>query len=69
MDRNNQTVVSEIGGFQPEREVEVGITEFVNTTNTGFSGVLKQRHVLTVSFLKVFGLGLQDLSDSFCVNY
>lgn len=32
-------------GFQPEREEAVGILHFVNTTNPGFSGTLKQRHV------------------------
>ncbi|KAL3427084.1 tRNA pseudouridine synthase d [Phlyctema vagabunda] len=31
-------------GFQPEREAEVGILHFVNSTNPGFSGVLKQRY-------------------------
>jgi hypothetical protein len=32
-------------GFQPEREAEVGILHFVNTSNPGFSGTLKQRYV------------------------
>jgi len=44
MDRTNQTVLSETG-FQPDREAEVGITEYVNTENRGFSGVFKQRYV------------------------
>lgn len=31
-------------GFQPEREAQVGIVHFVNTTNVGFTGTLKQRY-------------------------
>ena len=30
-------------GFQPEREFEVGVMHFVNASNPGFSGTLKQR--------------------------
>lgn len=33
-------------GFQPEREKECGILHFVNESNPGFTGVLKQRYVL-----------------------
>ena len=32
-------------GFQPEREVEVGILHVVNSVNKGFTGVLKHRCV------------------------
>lgn len=32
-------------GFQPEREAEVGILYYVNPSNPGFSGTLKQRYV------------------------
>ena len=32
-------------GFQPERESQVGILCFVNNSNPGFSGTLKQRYV------------------------
>jgi hypothetical protein len=32
-------------GFQPEREYQVGILCFVNNSNPGFSGTLKQRYV------------------------
>ena len=39
-----QIVVSD-NGFQPEREETVGILHFVNATNLGFSGTLKQRYV------------------------
>jgi tRNA pseudouridine13 synthase len=39
-----QIVVSD-NGFQPEREQAVGILHFVNATNPGFSGTLKQRYV------------------------
>jgi hypothetical protein len=46
MDRANQHVVSE-SGFQPNREVEAGIVEFVNKENQGFSGILKQRYVFS----------------------
>jgi tRNA pseudouridine13 synthase len=44
-DRKTQLVVSD-NGFQPEREAEVGILHFVNLSNPGFSGTLKQRCVL-----------------------
>src|SRR5271163_3815462 len=40
-----RVVVSD-NGFQPEREAQVGILHFVNGTNPGFSGTLKQRYVL-----------------------
>lgn len=36
-DGNHDTAV------QMEKEVQVGITQFVNETNVGFEGVLKQR--------------------------
>lgn len=38
-----QIVMSE-SGFQPDREEQVGISHFVNTSNVGFTGVLKQRY-------------------------
>jgi hypothetical protein len=43
-DRKTHLVVVD-NGFQPEREAEVGILHFVNTSNPGFSGTLKQRYV------------------------
>ena len=39
-----RTIMSSTG-FQPEREVEVGILHVVNSTNKGFTGVLKHRLV------------------------
>jgi tRNA pseudouridine13 synthase len=48
-DKINQTVMSDTG-FQPEREVQVGILHFVNTENIGFTGTLKQRYGLRVSY-------------------
>ena len=47
-DSINQTVMSDTG-FQPEREVQVGILHFVNSENIGFTGTLKQRYGLRVS--------------------
>ena len=44
----NQIVISDTG-FQPEREVQVGILHFVNSENIGFTGTLKQRYGLYVS--------------------
>ena len=41
-----QTVVSD-NGFQPDREAQVGILQFINEKNAGFTGTLKQRYVLT----------------------
>lgn len=38
-----RAVMSE-SGFQPERELQVGITQFVNTENLGFEGVFKHRY-------------------------
>ena len=43
-DQRTKLIVSD-NGFQPERETEVGILHFVNTSNPGFSGTLKQRYV------------------------
>lgn len=37
-----RVVISDTG-FQPEKEIAVGITHFVNSENPGFQGVLKQR--------------------------
>ncbi|RDW70150.1 hypothetical protein BP5796_08547 [Coleophoma crateriformis] len=44
MDPENPKPNDKSGGFQPEREAEVGILCFVNSTNPGFSGILKQRY-------------------------
>jgi tRNA pseudouridine13 synthase len=33
-------------GFEPEREKQCAIIHFVNSSNPGFTGVLKQRYVL-----------------------
>lgn len=41
---HTQTVMSDTG-FQPDREAEVGILHFVNSSNVGFTGILKQRYV------------------------
>lgn len=43
-DRKTQLVVSD-NGFQFEREAQAGILHFVNLSNPGFSGTLKQRYV------------------------
>lgn len=43
-DRKTQLVVLD-SGFQYEREAQVGILHFVNLSNPGFSGTLKQRYV------------------------
>ena len=37
-----RTIMSSTG-FQPEREIEVGILHVVNSANKGFTGVLKHR--------------------------
>lgn len=39
---DRRTIMSSTG-FQPEREIEVGILHVVNSANKGFTGVLKQR--------------------------
>jgi tRNA pseudouridine13 synthase len=39
----NPMVISETG-FQPEREKQCAIIHFVNDSNPGFTGVLKQRY-------------------------
>lgn len=41
-----QVAVTE-NGFNHEREAQVGIVHFVNETNQGFNGTLKQRYVIT----------------------
>ena len=38
-------LVADSTGFQLERETQVGILHFVSSTNSGFSGILKQRYV------------------------
>jgi hypothetical protein len=43
-DRKTQLVVSD-NGFQFEREAQVGVLHFVNLSNPGFAGTLKQRYV------------------------
>lgn len=43
MDANK--LVADSTGFQLERESQVGILHFVSSTNSGFSGILKQRYV------------------------
>jgi hypothetical protein len=45
-----QTVMSD-SGFQPEREFQVGILHFVNSSNPGFTGTLKQRYGISSSLL------------------
>jgi hypothetical protein len=52
-----QTVMSD-NGFQPEREAQVGILHFVNASNPGFSGILKQRYVVTCFWFTVCSLML-----------
>jgi tRNA pseudouridine13 synthase len=56
-DRKTQLVISD-NGFQPEREAQVGILHFVNLSNPGFSGTLKQRCVL----MHIFSPPLYPLS-------
>jgi tRNA pseudouridine13 synthase len=60
---HTQTVMSETG-FQPEREAEVGILHFVNSTNVGFTGILKQRYVSMVSGLAIFWASTSILGGS-----
>jgi len=43
-----RTIMSSTG-FQPEREVEVGILHVVNSANKGFTGVLKHRCVTVLN--------------------
>jgi hypothetical protein len=38
-------------GFQPDREKQCAIVHFVNTSNPGFTGILKQRYVSHTAFL------------------
>lgn len=45
MDDEKPNVAGGGTGFQPEREAKVGIVHFVNSSNPGFSGILKQRYV------------------------
>lgn len=39
------TRLDTVGEISDGREAEVGILHFVNTSNPGFSGILKQRYV------------------------
>lgn len=45
--KNHSTprIVMSTTAFQPEREPQVGILEYVNLENPGFTGTLKQRYV------------------------
>jgi tRNA pseudouridine13 synthase len=45
MDEPLVTMALSETGFQPERETECAILHFVNASNPGFTGVLKQRYV------------------------
>jgi hypothetical protein len=59
MDHMPTQMVVSVNGFQPEREIKVGITHFVNHENPGFSGTLKQRYVTDIFLgLIFFYLGL-----------
>lgn len=53
-------------GFQPGREAAVGIREFVNASNPGFSGTLKQRYVL---ISRAFNLLLVLLGSIFIYSH
>jgi hypothetical protein len=65
-DTIKQSVMSDTG-FQPEREVQVGILHFVNSENPGFTGTLKQRYVLRVSCSIAFPFEL--ISRSIACKY
>jgi hypothetical protein len=54
MDHMPTQMVVSVNGFQPEREIKVGITHFVNHENPGFSGTLKQRYVTGIFLCLVF---------------
>ena len=49
-DSRTQNAVSD-NGFQPEREIACGILHFVNSSNPGFSGTLKQRYARNLTSL------------------
>ncbi len=59
-DRKTHLVVVD-NGFQPEREAQVGILHFVNTSNPGFSGTLKQRYVSGSALFPPFSSYLSSL--------
>lgn len=44
-------LVADSTGFQLEREAQVGILHFVSSTNSGFSGILKQRYVNSTHYV------------------
>jgi hypothetical protein len=54
MDHMPTQMVVSVNGFQPEREIKVGITHFVNHENPGFSGTLKQRYVTDIFLGLIF---------------
>jgi hypothetical protein len=54
MDHMPTQMVVSVNGFQPEREIKVGITHFVNHENPGFSGTLKQRYVTDIFLHLIF---------------
>jgi tRNA pseudouridine13 synthase len=67
MDHMPTQMAVAMNGFQPEREIKVGITHFVNHENPGFSGTLKQRYVTDNSLhLVFFQLGLHWYLHAVC---
>ena len=71
MDDRETNLVVVHNGFQPEREAQVGILHFVNTSNPGFSGTLKQRYVSGYALFPLFSSYLSILKPEidlrFCV--
>jgi hypothetical protein len=69
-DRKTHLVIID-NGFQPEREAQVGILHFVNTSNPGFSGTLKQRYVSGYVLFSPFSSYLSSLKPQinlwFCI--
>jgi hypothetical protein len=44
----NESSKFNVDAFQSEREIAVGISRYINETNPGFNGILKQRCVLSL---------------------
>jgi len=60
-----RTIMSSTG-FQPDREVEVGILHVVNSANKGFTGVLKHR---CVAFLSVLRSSILSWASHFAIQW
>lgn len=48
-------VVSELPKSDAQKELDVGITEYVSRDNEGFAGILKKRYVVGSSLLDLAG--------------